>query len=461
MNSKIKLLVESNAPSRFLVGAFMRGWGHFHCKARRLYQALDVFCKSWRQIPGALSKRNSELAIHAVMRDACFDKGTLRPIAENRFSAEYPHTKAAARIRSDHNARPLPDRVRLRQPKSGQDPRREGSLIVLKQPDTNTGELGVILLKYLYSFGEFPAIFDIVQVARHYQFVLEPSWTGYVEAPFFLYIGSDVDVVIQCTQSSDARFFEDLGVNFRTVGMGGGDWVDYDLFCPRPDGNRDFDVAMVASWVPWKRHEVLLHALAKLKPRKMRVALIGAGTEEERRKLEQKMERLGVFDQCRIFERIRAAEVASILARSRMALLLSKLEGTNKGIHEALFCDTPIIVYRQHMGLDAGTVNEMTGVFANDDELPSAIVQMMDNYGDFKPREWALANTGFRRSTDTVNSQLCEMAARRNLPWTHDIAYKVNRPHAQYKYDGDQERLASAYDQLAEWLYPPVLRKYS
>jgi glycosyltransferase involved in cell wall biosynthesis len=454
MTLSFRSLVRENVITRNVARAMMRGWGRYYSKTGRLYPALDALCRAYRLVPEQPPHSPCERAVHDLMHKACFSNKSMLPIAGNRFLAEFPRTRAATRIREEHTLRPLPDRVRLRQPKTGQDPRREGSLIVLKQPDLSTGERGVILLKYLYSFAEMPAIFDMVQLAERYQFVLEPSWTGYVEAPFFLYIGSDVDVVIQCTQPYDARFFDSLGVNFRTVQMGGGDWVDYDLFAHDPAVEREFDLAMVASWVPWKRHDALFQALARLKPRKFRVALIGAGSPEGRAELEQQMERMAVADQCRIFEKIPAPEVASLLARSKVALLLSKLEGTNKGIHEALFCDTPIIVYRHHVGLDMTTVNEMTGVLADDQELPEAIVHMVENYRDFRPREWALANTGFRRSTDIVNSVLREMTLARNRPWTRDIAYKVNRPHAQYKFDDDRERLASEYDRLAGWLLP-------
>jgi glycosyltransferase involved in cell wall biosynthesis len=58
------------------------------------------------------------------------------------------------------------------------------------------------------------------------------------------------------------------------------------------------------------------------------------------------MLKCGVQEQCRIFERVPPTEVAKIVASSKVAVMLSRAEGTNKAAFEALFCNTPLIVYR-------------------------------------------------------------------------------------------------------------------
>lgn len=427
--------------------------GLWHAKQEHFYQAIDCCCRAYRRVPNSVVRQEQMQRINHVLHQACYSESTLLPIRRNRILDEFQQLSESSSIREAHRQRPFPDRIRLRQPRSPDDPRRQGCLILLKRPNPRNGERGVILLKYLYSFAEFPALFDLRRIAEQFQIVLEPSWTGYAEAPFFLYVGNDLDVLIQCTQPSDAQFFDQLSVNFRTVPLGGGDWVDYDLFCPMPDATRDFDIAMVASWTPWKRHDVLFRALAKLKSRcQPRVALVGAGTSAGRKEIERQMEALGIRSQCEIFERVPATTVANILARSKVAILLSRLEGTNKGIHEALFCDTPIIVYRHHIGLNMRTVNPMTGVLADDHELPDAIENMIRAPQAFQPRSWALANTGYCRSTMQVNSMLRAMAVQRGTPWTTDIVPKVNRPHAQYKADEDRIAFEPAFDELSQFL---------
>jgi glycosyltransferase involved in cell wall biosynthesis len=427
--------------------------GHWHAKNEHFYQAIDCCCRAYRRIPDSAVRQKQLHGIHCVLQSACCSEAQLLPIRRNRILDQFQQLPECSSIRDMLLQRPFHDRIRLRQPRPDDDPRRQGCLILLKRPNPRIGERGVILLKYLYSFAEFPALFDLRRVADQYQIVLEPSWTGYAEAPFFLYVGADLDVLIQCTQPDDARFFDQLNVNFRTVPLGGGDWVDYDLFRPIPDSVRDYDVAMVASWTPWKRHDVLFRALAKLKPRcQPRVALIGAGTGAERKIIERQMEVIGIRSQCEIFERVPAATVANILARSKVAILLSKLEGTNKGIHEALFCDTPVIVYRHHIGLNMRTVNPMTGILADDHELSDAIENMISAPQAFQPRSWALANTGYCRSTNQINTMLREMALQRGNPWTIDIVPKVNRPHAQYKLEEDRIAFEPLFDGLAGFL---------
>jgi glycosyltransferase involved in cell wall biosynthesis len=164
--------------------------------------------------------------------------------------------------------------------------------------------------------------------------------------------------------------------------------------------------------------------------------------------------RYGVEDQITIYESIPPAEVAGLVARSRTCLLLTKFEGSNRGIHEALFCDTPIIVYRHHLGMNMSYINPETGMLADDSELADALGWMVDHHAQFRPRAWAMAHTGYRFSNDLVNARLREIATARGEPWTRDIVDKVNRPNLRYKREEDRVELAPLYDRLEEALIP-------
>src|SRR5262249_41717579 len=151
---------------------------------------------------------------------------------------------------------------------------------------------------------ELPAVFDLAGVVRRYQIVLEPSTTNYIEPYFFLYTCSETDVIVQCTHPRDGAFFDGLGLNFRTVRLGGGDWVDFDVFKADPAVDREFDLVMVASWARMRRHEVLFRALARLKPRRFRAALVGYPEQRSQDDLRAAMRRYGVEDQFTVHERI-------------------------------------------------------------------------------------------------------------------------------------------------------------
>jgi glycosyltransferase involved in cell wall biosynthesis len=453
MRSLVRSVVAGNRLAQEVYGGLLYGAGRHRRRAGRNYDALDLFCRARRHIPsGAVTARHAR-ASDEVVRATCLAGGGLAPVAENRLLAEYRATDRAERLRCLYAGRTDADRVRLREPRPDHDPTREGSLIVLKRPGPAAGERGVVLLKYNKSFEELPAVFDLPSIVRRYRVVLEPSTTGYIEPYFFLYACAETDVVVQCTHPRDAAFFEGLGLNFRTVRLGGGDWVDFDVFRPGPDDAREFDLVMVASWARMRRHRVLFRALARLRPRlRPRVALVGYPEERTQDDLRAEMRRIGVEDQFTVFERIPPERVARVVASSKAALLLSKFEGSNKGIHEALFCDAPVIVYRHHVGMNMSYINPETGVLADDGELPGVIEWVLGNRGRFRPRGWAMDHTGYARSTVVLNDALRAAALARGEPWTRDIVPKVNRPNLRYKSDADRGAMAPAFDELSRYL---------
>jgi glycosyltransferase involved in cell wall biosynthesis len=390
----------------------------------------------------------------AIINQACGLGEALHTTNGNELLQDYQRSPQAKKIRSQFASGKLEDRIRLRQPRTVEDPGRQGNLIILKRPEPTTGERGVILLKYNATFAEFPAVFDISEIGKRFHLVLEPSFTGYIEAPFFLYPSSDFDVVVQCTHSRDIDFFSTLRLSFHVVRMGGGDWVDHDLFRPQANQARDFDLVMVAAWSKLKRHHVLFRALARLKPRRINVALVGYTYDRDAAWIREQMRSFGVEDRCTLFESIPPEQVADILARSKAALLLSKLEGTNKGVYEALFCDTPIIVYRHHVGLNMDHVNAQTGMLADDGELPEVISEILEKRERFSPRQWALAHTGYQHSWLVVNDALRAIAQERREPWTRDIVLKVNRPNLRYKYEADRLAMEPAFIDLGRFLIP-------
>jgi glycosyltransferase involved in cell wall biosynthesis len=428
--------------------------GRAYLAAGQHYRALDAYCRACRHIPSAQITRRHAAALAEIVCAACGSEGHLVPLAENHLLREYQSLPRAVAIRRRFLSYSPEDRVRLRLPRANTDPGRQGNLIILKPYDPSTGERGVILLKYNVSFEEMPAVFDLASLARDYRIVLEPSTTNYIEPYFFLYACAETDVIIQCTRPEDIRFFESQNLNFHIVRRGGGDWVDTDQFRPHPSGVRDIDLVMVASWARMRRHDVLFRAVERLRDRPLRIALIGYPEERSQQDLRAEMKRLGIDDRFEMHERIPPEQVADIVGRSKAALLLSRFEGSNKGIHEALFCGTPIIVYRHHVGMNMDYVNPRTGILADDDELADAITYMLENYTRFHPRACALEFTGYKRSTLLVNTVLRGLASEAGEPWTKDIVPKVNRPNLRYAQVEDRLAMEQAYRDLTRYLLP-------
>jgi glycosyltransferase involved in cell wall biosynthesis len=428
------------------------GRGEPYEAARRMFQV-------WRHLgTDGLGERRVARLLQLV-RENCYRDGRLLPAAENGLRLHFIRSAKALEIRKLYGSFPLEHRVRMRFPRPESDPERQGDLIVLKPYDAATGERGVLMVMYGEGIVALAAIYDLAALASRYTLVLETSGWGYQEVSFFLYLGSDLNVLVQSPRIQDFEFIEGLDSNLIPVRTGSGEWVDSSTFHPREAGaEAEFDLVMVAAWDPLKRHELLFRAVARLKRERggngLRMALIGYAMGWPRKRIERLLQRYGLENDCTIFERIPHAEVARIVANSKVSLLLSRQEGSNRSVYESMFCGTPVIVYRHHRGINLEHVNERTGLLADDDELASAIAKIVDNPEAFDPRGWALENIGYENATAIVNEGLRALAARRGLLWTRDIAAKKNAPNLRYAEPGIYKSFEGEYERLKDYLLP-------
>ena len=420
----------------------------------KTYEALDLLCTVCRRIPQDSVTSRHLKALCEIVRESCYKNGALALHRDNELLRSFSASPLATNIRQQRRAEPLADRVRLRRHRNDGDAGRQGNMMILKVPKPETGEKGVMILTYNSTFAELPAVFDLVKILKRYRVVVEPSYSRNFEPAIFLYLGSDADVLLTSSQADDQDFVRKTGLNFTMVPLGASDWVDPNVFSPAPDGERQYDVVMVAAWLRIKRHGTLFQAIKALHPRKLRVALIGYPMDLTAAEVRKEMRRFGVEKQCDLFENLAPPEVARIVGRSKVAVHLTKQEGTNKATYEALCCNTPLIVYRHNLGFPMSSINERTGLLAADNELADAIAWAVDHYLEFQPRAWALEHTGYLRATRTLNDCLRDAALRRREPWTQDIVARVNLVNPRYKFESDRLAMEPAYSQLEELLNP-------
>ena len=380
--------------------------------------------------------------------------GSLVKLESNKWLAEFLRTREATLLREKFESRPDHHRVRMREP-NDENPLRQGDLILLKRYDRQTGEKGVIALKYTESLWRFPAMFDLAALASRYAFVLEPSSWGYEDPRFFLYVGSDMDVVVQSPWQRDFEFITQLKSNLKAMRIGAGDWVDPATFSSRrPSQDRSYDIVAVSAWSAIKRHEDLFRAAALLKAagRPPQIALIGYPLDWTQEKIRQLARKYGVHQLCTIYEAVPQSVVANIVGDSRLYVLMSHREGANKALYEALWCDTPVAVFQNHRGVNTDIVRGEVGTLYDMDGLAAAIMRVLDHPGQFHPRQWAERNTGYANSTTALNATLKELSDARGLPWTQDIAEKINTPEMIYAKPLDIERFGVEYESLREFL---------
>ena len=380
--------------------------------------------------------------------------GKLVDARSNKWLAEFLATRQARMLRSRFDAWPHHHRVRMRQP-NDENPQRQGDLILLKRYKPATGEKGVIMLKYTESLWRFPAMFDLAALASRYAFVLEPSSWGYEDPGFFLYVGADVDVVVQAPWRRDYEFITQLKSNLQAVRIGAGDWVDPQIFgSGTPPRNRRFDIIAVSAWSAVKRHEDLFRAVSVLKAagRDLQVALIGYPLDWTQHQIRQLARRYGIEHLCTIYESVRQSVVADVVGDSRLYVLMSRREGANKALYEALWCNTPVAVFESHRGVNTDIVRGEVGTLYDAEGLAAAILRVLDDPGRYQPRQWAERNTGYRNSSAALNATLKRLSEARGLPWTEDIAEKINSPELFYANALDVERFAEEYESLRPFL---------
>lgn len=364
----------------------------------------------------------------------------------NPLREAFKKSDEAADIRRMFKSFGLENAVRLRFPREDDSPERQGDLIILKQPEFG-GEKGVILISYNEAFYRAAAMFNLERMARSYRFVLEPSFWGYQDPAILLFLNLATDVIVQCQSRPDWRFIHEVGGNLLPVSFGAGDWVDDSRFSEHSE--KFFDVIMVAGWQTLKRHRLLFRELAKIKDHIGHVALVGyPGNGRKASDIRREARQEGVSEKLSIYEQIPHEQVALLLQRSKVAVMLSRREGANRAFYEALFSDVPVVVTDQNRGMNHDHINSETGIMAPDDQIGEKILEVIENRDKFHPREWALRNTGARRTSETLNNLIRTMAEAQREPWTRDLAPKVNCPNASYIYEGDRLNLDGAYERL-------------
>lgn len=455
LRSWLNDVVVGSKPLRHLYGVVASGRAWWARVRGSRFHGADVLLAAWRLLGPDLFGAKRIRAVREILRETCFEDGRLAAVAGNQLLREFIRSPEAERIRRPFAGFPLADLVRMRLPRSNDDPERQGDLMVLKAYDESSGEKGVLYLMYSESIRAFPALFDLQRLASRYMLVLEPSWWGYEDAAFLLYLGADLDVVVLAQCRPDYDFIHGLDSNLIPTRLGAGDWVDPDSFRPKAGPARSYDLVMVSGWNVLKRHRLLFRTLRTLKRdygRALTVALIGYPQHWTRSKIEALMRRYGVEEQCTVFENIPHSDVARVVGDSKAYVLLSRREGANRGLYESMFCGTAVIVYRHHRGVNLDHVTEEVGRLAEEDDLAEVTLSVVQDWERFKPREWAVAHTGWVNSTRTLSQTLETIARRRGLPWTTDIVGHKNAPNLKYAEAGMYRRFEPEYARLQPYL---------
>jgi hypothetical protein len=215
---------------------------------------------------------------------------------------------------------------------------------------------------------------------------------------------------------------------------------------------------MIARWTRLKRHHLLFRALSRIADPSYKVALVGSNIagDTDRSAILSMIDEYKLTRQVVVFEELEPEGVNEILNQSKVNLLLSRQEGSNRSLFEGFFAGVPGLAFANNIGIPVSHFTPQTGRLITKDELPGALLYFREPWGRFDPRPWALANIAPEVTTARLNLVLTQLAQERNEPWTRDIAGKTNRPELHYYPDeGDGAGLVAIEDLMAQYARRP------
>ncbi len=328
--------------------------------------------------------------------------------------------------------------------------------LVLKSPGEN--EKGVLLLNYSFAFPLFLKRFDLEQIGRRYHVVLEPSWSGYCEPDILCYSTLGFPVFVEAYEPRDAAFLRSIRSNLVPVPTSSNWWIDHRGFRPLPGASKDVDFIMVASWAPFKRHARFFAALARLRARgeRPRAVLVGYRNASTLDDVYRQARYYGVADRLELYERLSPEEVNAQYNRAKVNVLWSRREGVNKAIIEGMFAGVPCVVREGfNYGHRYPYVNEQTGCFVSERDLPDRLLETARNQERFSPRDWVMENLSCQRATAILGDAIGKVAREAGESWTGGLAVKVSQLDTMRYWDeGDRQRFEPDYAFLRSALRP-------
>jgi len=322
-------------------------------------------------------------------------------------------------------------------------------LMVLKAPGPG-GEKGVLFVMFTETFQLLHSLMNLKKLLEDYTLVFEPSWSGYCGPDLLDFARESDEIFVLAAEEGDFAFLQRLRSNLIPVELGPCDWVDPQAAAPYLANPKDFDIAMNSNWASLKRHYVLFRMLASAK-RRYKVALIGVKWGgRTRADIDRLANFYGVADQLTILERIPYEQVMDVTSRSKVSILLSLKEGSNRAIAESILCNVPVVVLSNHVGGIKKNVVSETGLLAEEQNLESAITKLLD--GALKPRAWGIEHISCYKSSARLNAILRDDALSKGRPWTQDIAGRASSPESTYIQSSDAERLRSWNEKLSDYL---------
>lgn len=327
-------------------------------------------------------------------------------------------------------------------------------LIILSPPCND--KKGVLLIKYTNYFKYFIHIFDMNKINKNYILVLEPSSCGYFDEDLLCMLGQANPLIVQTPELVDKELLNDLKSNLIPIEVGANNWVDHRVFFPNGNVLKKYDCIMVAFWGDVKRHYRLFESVSKIESEKRpKIALIGVPWPRSIEEIKDIARYYKVENSLEIFENLSQEQINVLQNESKLAILLSKKEGFNKSIIEAMFSDIPsFILYGHNFGYEYPYLNRFTGGFLHDDQLGHFLrnIDAVLKSSSYSPREWVMENVSCKCSTEKLKELLTTIGQSHHISINKELAVKINNPNLDYFDQNYWLLLKPCYERLKLYL---------
>lgn len=298
---------------------------------------------------------------------------------------------------------------------------------------------GIIIVTFTRTFSYFLKKINLTNLETFFNIVLEPSWAGYFDADILSWqFKAKNPVFLESSEILDRISIGHISNNLVPISVGASDWVDYNTFHPTDD-LKTYDSVYVANTSRGKRVHKFFESLAKIKDRGVpdyKGILVCAEWGGRVKEIEYLKNYYKLDGSCEIRFGLNQNQLREVLNKSKVNILLSKKEGSNRSLFEAMFCNTPVIGLIDNIGVNKSYFNEFTGMLTWDEYLPTALLLMRDRWSQYQPRDWAMDNI----SPDITSEKVCRVVANctgdrqlfADISKGDPCFVKVNRPEVQY-----------------------------
>ena len=323
--------------------------------------------------------------------------------------------------------------------------------IILKSPGGN-GEKGVLLMYFEYNWARLLLGVpdeEFRWIEEHYDLVLATSWSPTDYATLALALSKlRGTVFVQSCNYEEMAKIERFHPRLKCLPNLPCDWINPDLYHPKPFAERTTDIVMVANWGEFKRHWDLFRALAKLPP-DLKVLLIGQKEGGRTKELIRRLAaQFGARQELEIHQSIPISEVAAHQCQAKVSVIMSRREGCCVAAVESLFAGCALAMRSDaHVG-PLAYINEQTGARLRPGHIADDLRSLLARSGALHPREWAVANLACQVSHAKVNAMLRHEAIRVGKSWTRDIALPQWRPYPTFVKREQQDAMRQDYELL-------------